>query len=127
MRSLGVLASILGQIISIGTPTNNGEGLGLRGFHWSVLDPQTRQVTSGRLVRRRAAPGHLSPGDMVSVYGRRQRNNLVEAKSIIITQHVGNPTWSKIEGASAWPLWIGISAWAIVLGGLYGLIFPHEF
>jgi len=121
MRGLGMIAKLFGQLLSIGVVNNSSDGMGSRGFHWSVLEPQTRQVTSGRLVRRRAAAGHLSPGDIVSVYGRLQRNNLVEAQSIIITQHVGNPTWSKIEGAAVWPIWVGVLAWIAVLGGLWWL------
>lgn len=116
LRYVGLFLMPFGMFSLFGGGRNKTPSdLGPKGFHWSVSDYQSQQVVSGRLVRKPNGTGQISMGDEVSIYGRLNRDNLVEARVIIITQKAGMPTWSRIVGQRPWPWGIGLLSLLAVL------------
>ena len=109
LRYVGMFLMPFGMLSLFGGGRNkSANDPGVQGFRWSVVDRQTQQAMEGRLVRKPNGAGQISVGDEVAVYGRLNRDNLVETHMIIVTQKAGMLAWIRIVGQRRWPLWIGL-------------------
>lgn len=79
----------------------------------SVLNLQVMDNATGApvdvLLYRKPGGGNVRLGDVVQVYGARQRgSNVIRAWRICVAESGGRPTDYKIEALKPWPIWVGL-------------------